>query len=277
MKDQLDSSVSPAQQRARGTLIVEADVTTSDRMRCATLRQEGSFRALFPRGQSDGIETVILNTAGGITGGDRFFVNGVAHDNALLTMTTQAAERIYRAKDAHAGILNTTLHIGKNARLNWLPQETILFDGCVLSRRLTVSLTASSTFLMVEPVVFGRLTSNETMTSGHFTDRVTITRDGLPIYIDSTEMSDNMAEHLSHKAIGGRAAAMANVVFYNQNAARFLDHIRTLLPKSAGATMLSEELLVIRMLAPDSYLLRKTLVPVLTHLNNNTLPKNWRL
>ena len=264
-------------QRARGKLLIEADVTPSGQQRCAKLRQEGSFRALFPRVAAPGTEAVMLNTAGGITGGDHFQVRGVAHDNAKLTITTQAAERIYRAINNQVGTLHTTLSVGQNARLNWMPQETILFDGSALSRRLTVDLAESATFLMVEPVVFGRLASHETITSGFFDDRILIQMNGSPLYRDGCRMVGDMAEQLARKTIGNGAFAMANVLLYDQSAAAHLDSVRALLPQMAGATLLRENLIAIRVLASDSFLLRKTLVPVLTHLNNNTLPKNWRL
>ena len=252
-------------------------MTASGAARCANLRQEGSFRALFPRVHSGGIEAVMLNTAGGITGGDHFTVKANADTGALLTMTTQAAERIYRTKGAEFGKLETDLTVGPNARFNWMPQETILFDGSALARRLNVSVTATSKFLMVEPLIFGRQASGETVTSGKIDDRVTITRDGVPIYLDGIRMTGDMAAQLKQSAIGHDAAAVANIVYYGQNAESFLDHVRALLPNTAGATLLSEDLLLIRALAADSYMLRKTIVPVLTHLNNDTLPKNWRL
>lgn len=277
MKDQFDTASTTSLQRALGRLMIKADVTASGSHRCANLRQEGSFRALFPKVHHGGVEAVLLNTAGGITGGDRFEVSGVAADNALLTMTTQAAERVYRATGDLMGQIHTDLRVGANARLNWMPQETILFDGCALSRRLKVSVTETSTFLMVEPLVFGRKASDETITSGQLSDRVTITKDNIPIYADGLQMSGNIAEQLHNMAIGQGAAAMANVVYYDQNATSFLEQIRDFLPSSAGATLLTEDLLIVRILAPDGYLLRKTLVPILTHLNKNSLPKNWRL
>lgn len=277
MKDQLDNCDIAAPQRARGRLLIEADVTSTGAYRCARLRQEGSFRALFPRSGTTGVEAVILNTAGGITGGDDFCVDGVAQNDAQLTITTQAAERIYRAKDDQPGRLTTSLTIGSNARLNWMPQETILFDGCALSRRLQIDVTDTSTFLMVEPVVFGRIASGETVASGLFDDRIIMRRDGIPIYQDGCQMTGNMSRMLNKPAIGRGSAAMANIVFYGQNATALLDPVRALLPDTAGASLLHDDLLVIRSLAPDSFTLRKTLLPVISHLNNNTLPKNWRL
>ena len=159
MKDQIDIAQPAAPQRAYGKLLVGADVTASGATRCADLRQEGSFRVLFPRVHAGGVEAVMLNTAGGITGGDHFTVEAEAGADAFLTMTTQAAERIYRAKGDSFGKFETHLTIGSNARFNWMPQETILFDGSALARRLNVSVTDTSTFLMVEPLVFGRQAS----------------------------------------------------------------------------------------------------------------------
>lgn len=277
LKDQIDIAQTAAPQRAYGRLIVEADLAKSGVTRCANLRQEGSFRALFPRNHSGGVEAVMLNTAGGITGGDHFTVQGTAKVGAKLTITTQAAERIYRAVGDKPGKLETDLSVGDDARLNWMPQETILFDGCALSRTLTVNVATTSTFLLVEPLVFGRRASGETVTSGYFHDRVTILRDGIPIYLDGIKMTGNMAATLSGRATGAGAAAAASIVYYHADAHLFLDAVRCMLPDTAGATLLADNLLLVRTLAEDSFMLRKTLVPVLTCLNNDTLPKNWRL
>ncbi len=126
----------PAMQRARGA--VEVSVALREgRSRLAHLFQQGSARALMPRVHGGAPEAVVINTAGGVTGGDRFRFAFDAGDGAALTVSTQAAERVYRASAGVAEI-DTTLTLGAGAALDWLPQETILFDGCALSRSLRV-------------------------------------------------------------------------------------------------------------------------------------------
>ncbi|TNF59797.1 MAG: hypothetical protein EP307_09645, partial [Rhodobacteraceae bacterium] len=99
------------------------------------LRQAGSLKALFPRTGEDALTGVLLNTAGGITGGDRFDAGLQAGAGTALTVTTQAAERAYRAQPGTTGRVTNRLAAGPGARLDWLPQETILFDGAALTRR----------------------------------------------------------------------------------------------------------------------------------------------
>lgn len=263
-------------QRARGKLhlAVQAD---SGRTRLKDVRQEGSFRLLFPRQYDHSVEAVTLNTAGGITGGDRFAISAKAGAGTRLTLTTQAAERVYRAAGPDVGRFETALTVADGARLNWLPQETILFDGCALDRRLTVDLAPDAQFLMCEPVVFGRLSSNEVLNTGRFCDGVQITRADRVIYRDAVALSGDIHAQLQRPAIANGAGAMASVVLCHSQAAQMLDATRTLLPHTGGASLLAEDILTIRLLAPDSFVLRQSLCPILTLLTDNALPKTWRL
>lgn len=267
----------PALQRARGTLAIRVAKDANSPTRLADLREQGSFRVIFPRAPHDSVEAVILNTAGGIAGGDHYTIDATAGNSTTLALTTQAAERIYKAADQTVGQLHTTLAVENGARLHWLPQETILFDGSRLQRRLDVTLAPDATFLMVEPLVFGREASGETVTSGLFNDRVRITRDDMPIYLDGVSLSGDMSATLSEAAVANGARAMANVVFCHPAAENHLDPIRAALSDTAGASMLNETTLVVRMLAADSFVLRQQLLPIMTRLTDDAVPKNWRL
>jgi urease accessory protein len=183
-------------QRAHGVLNISAQQDSGGVSRLKNLRQQGSYRAIFPRTISGNVEAVIINTAGGVTGGDNFSTTAVAHENAGLSLTTQAAERIYRAPDKTAGFMKTSLSVQKDAQMYWLPQETILFDGSRLERRLDVDLHANAKFLMVEPLVFGREASGETLRSGTLDDRVCIAIDGQPIYLDRIKLDGDIASQL---------------------------------------------------------------------------------
>jgi len=265
-----------APQRARGRLVLRVKADRGQ-TRLQDVRQEGSFRLLFPRQHDKSVEAVTLNTAGGITGGDHFSIDAEALAHTDLTLTTQAAERVYRAVGPEAGRFETTLKVADGARLNWLPQETILFDGCALQRRLSVDLAPNAAFLMCEPVVFGRISSNEIIRTGRFHDRIQITRAGIPIYQDALALSGDIHTQLQRPAIANGAGAMASVVFCHPQAAQMLDNTRAMLPDTAGASLLADDILTIRLLAADSFVLRQTLCPVLSLLSDNTLPKTWRL
>jgi urease accessory protein len=264
-------------QRAIGRLFLSVAHTKQRGTNLVDLREEGSFRIIFPKSSNQNVTAVVLNTAGGVASGDAFSVSAVADKNATLTITTQAAERIYGAPDKVAGQVDTKLRVASGARINWLPQETILFDGSRLDRTLDVEVAKDATFLMVEPLIFGREASGEAIKSGLFQDRVRIVCDGRPVYLDSIQMSGNTANTLGNAAVANGARALANVVLYSAHAAQHLDAVRDLLPETAGASMLDDNVLVIRILAADSYVLRKTLFPIMTILTNNAVPKNWRL
>ena len=132
----------------------------------ATLYQHSPGRVLFPRVERDDVEqAALLNTAGGLTGGDRWSAELDIADGARTLFTTQAAERIYRALDDVARV-ETRLSVGAGAWAEWLPQETILFEGARLRRRLEIELAAGARLLAVESLVFGRLASGERITRG---------------------------------------------------------------------------------------------------------------
>jgi urease accessory protein len=245
--------------------------------RLKDLRQEGSYRSIFPRPQNGNLEAVIINTAGGVTGGDRFSTTISAQEKARISVTTQAAERIYRATASEAGRMNTNLSVAKDAQLLWLPQETILFEGCRLDRSLEVEVHSSAKFLMLEPLVFGREASGENLRSGTLRDRVSISVGGHPIYLDRVQMEGDLAAMLTRRAIADGARAMASLVLVDPAAKDLLIACRALLPQLGGASMLADNVLVMRLIADDSFALRRALAPILTLLTDNAVPKNWRL
>jgi urease accessory protein len=264
-------------QRAHGQLSISVQRASGDVTRLRNLRQQGSYRAIFPRPIGGNVEAVIINTAGGVTGGDRFTTSVTAHQAAQVSVTTQAAERIYHATEPTTGVMKTTLCAEQDTQIYWLPQETILFDGARLHRSLDVDLHTTAKFLMVEPLVFGREASGETLRSGTLDDRVSIACGGQPIYLDRIKLEGDIAASLARPAVANGARAVASIVLVDPKAQSLLAGLRELLPPNAGASLLSDTVLVARILAADSYALRCALFPILTLLTNNAVPKNWRL
>jgi len=232
---------------------------------------------LFPRARSEALQAVLVNTAGGLTGGDRYSVCARAEAKASLTLTTQAAERAYRASPGEIAKVETRLALAPDARLNWLPQETILFDGCALERSIRVDMAGGATLLLAEPLVFGRAAMGEVLRSGQFSDRIEIRRDGVPLYLDAMRFEGDIAAHLARPSVGNGAGAMVTLVFVSPLAEAGLALVRALLPVTAGASLLQEDVLVLRGLAPDSFLLRRFLVPVLNLLTGDGLPRPWMI
>ena len=175
------------------------------------------------------------------------------------------------------GEIQTSLCLQKNAQLYWLPQETILFDGARLKRRLNVDLHSSAKFLMVEPLVFGREASGEKLLSGMLDDRVSISSNGQPIYIDRIKLKDNITDQLMRPAFANNSRAVVSIILVKPNAKLLLEPVCALLPQKAGASLLNDNILVVRMLAQDSHEMRTATFPILTLLTHNNVPKNWRL
>ena len=264
-------------QRAHGVLNISAVHGSGNQSRLKDLRQQGSYRAIFPRPIQGTVDAVIINTAGGITGGDEFSTQITANDHAKISVTTQAAERIYRTPDFTSSSMHTRLCTKPNAQLYWLPQETILFEGCRLYRRLEAEVAEDSKLLMVEPLIFGREASGETLKSCHLDDSVCITTGKKPIYIDRIKLSGDITSILKRPAVANGRRAMASIVLVDPRAKETLAGINALLPSSAGASLLADNILVVRLLCADSFALHNALLPILKHLTHNAVPKNWRL
>ena len=248
-----------------------------DRTVLNKFRQSGSYKCLFPRTNTPDLDAVLLNTAGGVTGGDSFRLSGKAAKGTALTLTTQACERAYKAKPQERGQITNHLTVETEARLNWLPQETILFNGSALERRLKIEMAPDAEMLMVEPLVFGRIAMGETLTDIRLNDRIEIRYQGKKVFLDAIQFSGDWHKHLSKPHIANGAGAMALIVFVSESAEGHLNAIRQMLPDTAGATMIRNDLLVARVLAENSFALRRTLMPILRRLNKDTLPRCWML
>ena len=246
--------------------------------RLCNLRQSGSLKVLFPRNAGgDQCLAVLVNTAGGITGGDRFTLTAEAGAGSTLAFTTQAAERAYRATADQTGQVRSSLKVQAGARLNWLPQETILFDGSALNRRLDIHLDIDATALIVEPLVFGRTAMGETVQQAHLTDRIEIIQSGSPLVLDQIRMDGDIAAQLTHPTITAGGIAMANLLFIDPSAEARLPHIRAMLPATGAASLRSRDVLALRLVAEDSHAMRKTLVPILTALSGTEIPRPWMI
>ncbi|MBO0765194.1 MAG: urease accessory protein UreD, partial [Hyphomicrobiaceae bacterium] len=141
-------------------------VLADGRTSIAALRQSGAASARFPRSTiGDFPEAVLLNTAGGLTGGDRIDIEVAVAAGCNATITSAAAEKVYRALDGEAEV-HVRLDVGEGARLAWLPQPTIMFDRARLHRRTEVAISGSSSFLAVERLIFGRSAMGEDVHRG---------------------------------------------------------------------------------------------------------------
>ena len=242
-----------------------------------TLRQSGSLKLLFPRPADAALEAVVLNTAGGLTGGDRMRVAAQVEAGAHLILSSQAAERAYRAVGQSQAEVAMDLVVGPGARIDWLPQETILYDGAALARNVQADLAEESRLLLVEPVIFGRAAMGEIVRSGLLQDRWRVRRAGALVFADALLLRGDIALTLARAGIAGGAGAMASVLYVGPDAAARLTGVRQMLPATAGCSLIRDGVLFTRMLAGDGFDLRRMLIPVVEYLSNGPLPKVWRL
>ncbi|MFT6228731.1 MAG: urease accessory protein [Paracoccaceae bacterium] len=264
-----------AQPRAIGEAMVGAKAARGISV-LADLRQRGCAKALLPITPDPGLSAVLLNTAGGITGGDRLTYGGHARIGARLTLTTQAAERAYRAQPGEIGRVDAALHIDAGGRIDWLPQETILFDGCALSRTLTADLAEDASLLAVEAVIFGRAAMGEVLTETYFSDAWRIRRAGRLIYADGFRLIGPAA--LSRPGALKGAGAVASVLLAAPGAETLKARALTALGDAPDAGLSAfDDMISVRIIAPDGMALRRRLIPLLTLLRGAPLPKVWTL
>ncbi len=188
------------------------------------LRESGGLRLRFPR--TTGVcEGILLNTAGGIAGGDHQMLHFTLAERAHATITSQAAEKVYRA-DSTAAEIDTSLALGSDAKLAWLPQETILFNGAKFLRTLDVDMAASAVLTLKEAVVFGRTARGERLASGQFHDRWRIRRDSRLILAEDVRLQGAIADQLGRPALGNGACAISTIVHAALDAERHLVSLR---------------------------------------------------
>jgi urease accessory protein len=246
------------------------------------LWQEGSAKIRLPRVHDDGGPVaVLINTAGGITGGDVFDIAAAWGEGAAATVTAQAAERIYRRRSG-VGIVSTRLELGPAAWGAWLPQETIIFDGAGLHRRLDVTMSATATLVACEAVVLGRTAMGEIVRTLALRDDWRIRRDGRLVFADSLRLDGDSQAILAGGATGGGAAAFATLVRVSADAENRLGPVRAALGGleggglEAGATAF-DGVLVVRLLARDGRALRRALEALIPCLTDRPLPRVWML
>jgi urease accessory protein len=257
----------------RVALSVAAD---ADRSRRQRVHEEGALRVRFPNvSNRDALEAVIVNTAGGMAGGDRFDLDIAVGSGAKLTITTAAAEKIYRSLGPDTEI-RVKLGIGSGGTLGWLPQETILFDQIRLRRSIEADLAPYASLLLAEGVVFGRSAMGETLAHGHFFDRWRVRRDGALIFAESLRLDDAIAEQLRQRAVAGGAVASASVLKIPGDEAA-VAAVRAKEKDFAGEVGVSawNGLALARLVAPDGAALHRDLIAVLTAFGNMPLPRLW--
>jgi urease accessory protein len=232
----------------------------------------------LPRVPGPGLEAVLINTAGGLAEGDRMTTAIEAGPGADLVVTTSAAEKVYKSEGVTTA-LDVTLQLGPGARLDWLPQETILFDRARLTRRLDVDMAADASLLLFEATVFGRVAHEERVETGFFEDRWRIRRGGKLVYADTLRLSGAIAARLERPTVAAGARAIGTLLYIAPDAAQRVDEARVLL-EGAGSecgTGTWNGCLGLRLLASDIETMRRDAARAIAGLAGHPLPRVWNL
>ncbi len=256
----------------RVAFTVAADAGRSRRGR---VHEAGALRVRFPNGDGQTLEAVTVNTAGGMTGGDRFDIDVKVDAGAKLTLTTAAAEKIYRSLGPDTEI-RVKLDVGQGGTLAWLPQETIVFDQVRLRRSIDVDLKQGAQLLLAEAVLFGRAAMGETVTQGRFIDRWRVRVGGALVFAETVRLDGPIARSLAQPAVAAGGVAIASVLKI-PGTDKDVAAVNAMSDNLAGEVGISawNGLAVVRLVAPDGAALRHNLIEVLTALSPVPVPRLW--
>jgi len=237
--------------------------------------ESGGLRLRIPNSEA-GCDGVLVNTAGGMTGGDTLRLACRVGRKARVRLTTQSAEKIYRAEHGPATV-TAELAVDAGASLAWIPQETILFDGARLERSLSADLEERAKLLVLEMTVLGRVARGETMTSGLFRDRWRVRRDGRLVFADDVRLEGDVASVMQEPATGNGATAIATLLYVAPDAERKLVTVRAALAKAESECGASawNGLLVARFVSRDPAHVRRDAARALEKLTRTALPRIW--
>ncbi len=267
----LHQNLSSELPRARGTLRAEFAFSRGA-TRVARLHQAGSAKAMLP--PAPGCEMVMLNTSGGLTGGDRMEISVNLALGTRLTATTQTAERAYRSTTGRARV-TARFDVAEGAHLDLLPQETILFDRSALLREQEVALAGDASCLWVETLILGRAAMGEVVRTLDLTDRRRITRNGHPVFIENLRLDDAALAGDSPATLAG-CRAFATLVLVATDAADRLARAREALGPDGAASAFDGKL-VARMMARDGWPLRQALMRLIRAIRPGPLPRVWQI
>lgn len=241
--------------------------------------QSGALRVRFPRAPLEAVpEAVLINTAGGLTGGDVLRIEVALGEGARAVLCSQACEKIYKSSQGAARI-RTTLDLSAGAALDYLPQPTILFDRARLDRETRIGLAGESRLLALEAGILGRTAMGEEFTDGALRDVWRIARDGRFVFADALRLEGAEMRALRSPWGLDHACAYANLVYAAPDAERRIDEMRDILAGIAerGAASAWDGMLVTRLIAQDGYTLIRDIVHILKTFRRTAMPRLWSI
>lgn len=258
-------------ERASGKLLL-AFRLRAGRTALADLYQEGCLKARFPRQQAHAHKNgVLINTTGGIADGDRLDTSITVGEGASAVLTTQAAERVYKASDiSNPAMVANRLTVAAGASLYWLPQETIVFDGGALSRDYEIDVAAGATCLLAEMTVFGRVARGEAVTKLSLFDRWRLRYAGRLVFADGFRLSGGIADAQASDARLMGATSIATLLYIGSDVAEMRAALRSRFEESPchAACTLRGNLLITRIAAKSPSAVRTALMQAITVLDS---------
>ncbi|MGB9370091.1 MAG: urease accessory protein UreD [Xanthobacteraceae bacterium] len=238
------------------------------------VHEAGSLRVRCPGAPAQELEVVIINTAGGIAGGDGFDLEIAAGQGTRLVVTTAAAEKVYRTLGPDS-VIDVKLVVAAGATLAWLPQEAILFDRARLTRSIEVDLAPDARLLLAEAIVFGRSGMGEAVEEGALFDRWRVRQGGKLIYAEGVRLDGTIARRLAETAVakGGIAIATVLIVPGNDDTVQAVRASQDQFIGEVGASTWNG-IAVVRLCAADGAALRHDVIRVMTAVRGE-LPRIW--
>ena len=263
-------------QRASGACRVSF-VVREGKTRLADLYQRDPCRVLFPDPEpGEPVQAILLTTSGGVTDGDSLDIDIEVGEGATAVVATQAAEKIYRAAKGggHCSI-NVAVTVGAGAVLDWLPQETIVFEGARLKRRTVATVGAGASLLACEMVVLGRAASGERFTHGLLLDSWSVRRGGKLVWTDTLSVEGETPRGAGF----GATNALATVIGVWDSPQPHFEKARALLDGEdkvrAGVTVVNG-VMVARLLG-EATQVREAAIRFLSGLRGQKMPRVWHV
>jgi urease accessory protein len=263
-----------AANRAIGRVALSAKLADGATRR-ARVHEQGALRVRCPGPPAGELEAMLVNTAGGMAGGDHFAIDLAIGPGARLLVTSAAAEKVYRTLGDETTI-TAKLAVAAGGALAWLPQETILFDRARLRRTIEVDLAPDAQLLLAEAVIFGRSGMGETVTDGFLLDRWRVRRSGKLLHAETMRLDGSVAAKLAQSAVAKGGVAVANVLLVPGDDA-MVAAVRNASPQWRGEVGASawNGIAVVRLVAADGAALRHDLAQVLAIIRGGRLPRLW--
>lgn len=252
-------------------------VRDGDATRVQRLGERGGYRLAQPDCRADPKELLLVNTGGGVAGGDRVELRYAIGEGGDVLHTTSSAERIYRSAGDQSRV-DIHLDLAPRSRLDWLPHQTIVYAGAALERSIAVDMDASSQLLIVEVLSFGRPGSRERDLVTSISDQWRIRRNGKLIFAEALKLDHPLAGLLARPAVGGNARASALVLLAAPDGSSLVDAVRASIADTPDSGVSCwRGLVAVRMLALDAGDLVRRIGRVITILSGRPLPRAWAI